>query len=163
VQCNRCKANNLEGVLVCSNCGYPLVSLMSTRKFNDASGDILKLPTTGDTRLLEKMKLRFAVGEGKWIDAEMGEQLTLGRVVEGQDGKPDVDLSPYCGADNEFGVSRFHCVIKRAGSSLVINDHGSTNGTWVNGDRLINGDPRFLHDGDALFLGRLPLAVYFVR
>lgn len=147
---------------MCESCGYPLVVSLSTKRFTDENGDVLKLPTTGDTRLLEKMKVRFAIGEVN-VDAEMGEQLTLGRVVDGQEGKPDVDLSPYCGHDNELGVSRFHCVIKRSGTSLVISDHGSTNGTWVNGDKLINGDPRFLHDGDSIWLGRLPIVVYFVR
>ena len=161
MQCNRCKADNLEGALVCSNCGYPLVSLLSTRKFTDVNGDVLKLPTTGDTRLLDKMKLRFVVGDGKSFDVNIAEQLSLGRIVEGAEGRPDVDLTPYNG--QELGVSKFHCVIRRVGNNLTISDSDSTNGTWLNGERLNNGDPRFLHDGDALFLGHLPLAVYFVR
>lgn len=161
MQCNRCHAENRDGELVCVNCGFPLVSLLSTKKFADTNGDILKLPVTGDTRLLDRMRLRFIVGEGKSFDVDITEQLSLGRIVENAEGRPDVDLTPYNG--QELGVSKFHCVIKRVGNSLTIQDQSSTNGTWVNGERLQNGDPRFLHDGDALFLGHLPLAVYFVR
>ena len=161
MQCPRCKTNNREGELICSACSYPLVPVLTTRKLDSASGDVLPLPATGDTRLLDKMKLRFIIGEKTSFDVEMGEQVSLGRVVEGAEGRPDVDLSPYNG--QELGVSKFHCVIKRVGSNLTIQDSSSTNGTWLNGQRLNNGDPHFLHDGDSLFLGHLPLAVYFVR
>lgn len=48
-------------------------------------------------------------------------------------------------------VSRRHAEIHRSGSSFVINDLGSTNGTYVNGERLI-ADHR-LDDGDIITIG----------
>lgn len=142
-------------------CSYPLIIPVATKQLPDASADVLRLPSTGNTRLLEKMKLRFQVGDAKF-DVEMGEQLTVGRSGDGGQGKPDVDLTAYVGPENELGVSRFHCVIQRVGVNCTVRDSGSTNGTWLNGERLNDGDPKFLHDGDSLWLGRLSLAVYFV-
>lgn len=162
MKCPRCLTENREGELLCVKCSYPLIIPVATKQLPDSSTDVLQLPSTGSTRLLDKMKLRFMVGEAKF-DVDMGEQLTVGRGggVDAQ-GKPDVDLTAYVGPENELGVSRFHCIIQRVGMNLTVRDSGSTNGTWLNGERLHNGDPRFLHDGDNLWLGRLSLAVYFV-
>ena len=52
-------------------------------------------------------------------------------------------------------VSRRHAEIHRSGSSFVINDLGSTNGTYVNGERLI-ADHR-LDDGDIITVGSISL------
>ena len=52
-------------------------------------------------------------------------------------------------------VSRRHAQIHRSGSSFVINDLGSTNGTYVNGERLI-ADHR-LAVGDIITVGSISL------
>jgi len=51
------------------------------------------------------------------------------------------------------GVSRQHCVIKVEGARVTIEDVGSKNGTWVNGDRLARGDCVRLANGAVLHLG----------
>jgi hypothetical protein len=48
-------------------------------------------------------------------------------------------------------VSRFHCQIKRNGSELVIEDLGSTNGTFVNDEQV--KQPRALSVGDVVRVG----------
>src|SRR6185295_13033850 len=48
-------------------------------------------------------------------------------------------------------VSRRHAVIRPAGNGLEVEDLGSLNGTWVNGERL--DGPRALRDGDLVQVG----------
>ncbi len=56
---------------------------------------------------------------------------------------------------SDSNVSRRHAQIHRAGSGFVINDLGSTNGTFVNGERLI-ADHR-VADGDIITVGAVSL------
>jgi predicted component of type VI protein secretion system len=48
-------------------------------------------------------------------------------------------------------ASRRHAAIRRAGEALLIEDLGSTNGTFVNGERI--GAPRRLSEGDEVRIG----------
>ncbi|MEO8607438.1 MAG: FHA domain-containing protein [Chloroflexota bacterium] len=48
-------------------------------------------------------------------------------------------------------VSRFHCQVKRNGSELIIEDLGSTNGTFVNDEQV--KQPRTLSVGDVVRVG----------
>jgi ABC transport system ATP-binding/permease protein len=52
-------------------------------------------------------------------------------------------------------VSRRHAIIRRAGHEVTIEDLGSSNGTFVNGERL--GEPRALRDQDRVQLGAVDL------
>jgi pSer/pThr/pTyr-binding forkhead associated (FHA) protein len=56
---------------------------------------------------------------------------------------------------NDTNVSRRHAQVHRSGSGFVISDLGSTNGTYVNGERLI-ADHR-LADGDIISIGAVNL------
>jgi predicted component of type VI protein secretion system len=53
------------------------------------------------------------------------------------------------------GVSRKHARISRQGIDVTIEDIGSSNGTFVNGERL--GAPRVLHDQDLVRLGSVEI------
>ena len=52
---------------------------------------------------------------------------------------------------NDVGVSRRHARVVREGASVFIEDMGSANGTFLNGDRLTNRLQ--LRDGDKITLG----------
>jgi hypothetical protein len=56
---------------------------------------------------------------------------------------------------NDGNTSRHHAEIHRSGSGFVINDLGSTNGTFLNGERL-TGDRR-VTDGDIITVGSVSL------
>jgi two-component system cell cycle response regulator len=49
------------------------------------------------------------------------------------------------------GVSRVHARLRRDGESFVVEDLGSRNGTFVNGNRL--SAPMVVHDGDKIHVG----------
>lgn len=51
-------------------------------------------------------------------------------------------------------ISRAHAVLERDGDAFRLEDLGSTNGTRVNGRRLVRAR---LRDGDEIELGRLQL------
>ena len=53
-------------------------------------------------------------------------------------------------------VSRLHCQITAGPVSLEVKDLGSTNGTFVNGERVQTAE---LREGDTLSVGRLELTV----
>src|ERR671912_587691 len=57
-------------------------------------------------------------------------------------------------------VSRLHCQITATAESLHVKDLGSTNGTFVNGERV---DTAELHNGDRLSVGRVDLVVHARR
>ena len=94
-----------------------------------------------------------------------GRQLTLPAEGEAVIGRldatrgvfPNIDLTPEGGL--EGGVSRRHARIHRQKSQYFIEDLGSANGTFLNGQRLTPYLPHPLHDGDELQLGRVRIRV----
>ncbi len=75
---------------------------------------------------------------------EVDSRLLVGRV--------DADLT----IDDEL-VSRRHAEIRAVEGALEIEDRGSLNGTWVNGERIAG--PRVLAPGDVIKLGRTSIEV----
>ncbi|SCL41498.1 FHA domain-containing protein [Micromonospora pallida] len=55
-------------------------------------------------------------------------------------------------------LSRRHAVIRLAGALVLLNDLGSTNGTWLNDRRIGGVEP--LTDGDVVRLGRTELRFF---
>ncbi|MDI6769818.1 MAG: FHA domain-containing protein [Anaerolineales bacterium] len=86
-------------------------------------------------------------------------EFSLGRVSEGQPIMPDIDLTPYKAYDK--GVSRLHAVLRRVKNKIVIMDLGSSNGTYVNGNRLSPQIEHVLSHGDTIHLGKLKIQILF--
>jgi type III secretion system (T3SS) inner membrane Yop/YscD-like protein len=91
-------------------------------------------------------------------------------VVEGQDrgarfalGGPEATLGRDPQVDfvlTDPRVSRTHAIVRLAGQELVVEDHGSTSGTAVNGRRI--SGPTALAVGDRVRIGATELAVLWV-
>ncbi|MBX3189801.1 MAG: FHA domain-containing protein [Labilithrix sp.] len=59
--------------------------------------------------------------------------ITIGRSV-------DSTVVLRCGAHSDQNiVARRHAIVARAGDAFVVRDLGSTNGTWKNGERVVEG------------------------
>jgi pSer/pThr/pTyr-binding forkhead associated (FHA) protein len=87
------------------------------------------------------------------LNAE-GESL-IGRVDPNRGIRPEVDLSKY---DPAARVSRRHAKIIARGSEFFIEDLGSANGTFINGQKkLPQGQLHALMPGDELKLGETML------
>lgn len=86
------------------------------------------------------------------------QRVTLGRRIEG--GTPvSIDLTDYGAA--LLGVSRQHAAILVSQDMYLLQDLGSTNGTWLNEVRLPPHIPRTLKNGDMIRLGQLRIYVVF--
>src|SRR5262249_54846147 len=88
------------------------------------------------------------------------QQITLGRLVPNSGVQPTLDLTPY-GA-YEKGVSRVHVTIRRTEKGLMVEDNGSSNGTWLEGERLKPYMQVQLAPGNHLWMGKLELVPYFL-
>jgi hypothetical protein len=74
---------------------------------------------------------------------------------------PDIDLDAY---DSDAKVSRRHARILRRNGGYMIEDLGSTNGTYVNrGRRLLPGTSQPLNDGDEVIVGKTFLRFHVTR
>ena len=67
----------------------------------------------------------------------------------------------YAISDNT-DISRVHCVIVKDRGVCFISDNNSTNGTYINGQRLNEGEKRFLTNGVVVLLGNEEF-VYHIR
>lgn len=80
------------------------------------------------------------------------EESTIGRWDADNGVFPDVDLDAF---DPEAKVSRKHARVILKNETYMLEDLGSTNGTFVNrGRRLIPGNPHRLQDGDEIIVGK---------
>jgi pSer/pThr/pTyr-binding forkhead associated (FHA) protein len=75
--------------------------------------------------------------------------ITIGRNAPGQEAPLDIDL------EQDDSVSRQHAEMRWTGGRLSLIDQNSTNGTWLNGEKLAPGQPHWLKDGDRIAVGRL--------
>jgi serine/threonine protein kinase len=100
----------------------------------------------GPERAIDCLRLRATAGNARGSEIQVEEEFLIGRQAseEGQ-----------LGQDAE--ISREHARIARSGNGFVIEDLGSTNGTFVNG-RRINGS-EILSPGDRIQVGATTLVV----
>ncbi len=71
---------------------------------------------------------------------------------------PDIDLTPH-GALQE-GVGRRHLQVSVMSNQVYIEDLNSTNGTFLNGQKVVPETPQAVQDGDELRLGNMVLRIY---
>jgi len=137
----------------------------ATRALTNAD-DEDTVPRWGTARLTGKMSLVLRVrGNDKKrfvFDHSEITELGLGRKDPDTGEVPEIDLEESGAV--EQGVSRRHAhIFRKETASLYVEDLGSPNGTYLNGQKLIANQPRILRDGDELRLGRLVLLVFFER
>jgi len=78
---------------------------------------------------------------------------TIGRLDPSTGLKPDIDLRDV---DTDRSISRRHAKIIGDGTNYVlVEEVGTSNGTFVNGNRLATGEKVPISDGDEITFGRL--------
>jgi serine/threonine-protein kinase len=90
---------------------------------------------------------------GQEISPKYQPELLVGRAHK--DTVPDINLTPHGGT--QAGVSRRHATIFRRGEQWFVQDLGSTNGTFVNGQKLAPNQSRVIRQGDKLRFGQIEL------
>lgn len=72
-----------------------------------------------------------------------------------------IDLNRFQGY--RLGVSRQHARVTYENGRYFLEDLNSSNGTWLNGNRLQPYQPQALHRGDHVQLGELMMFVYYTQ
>lgn len=99
----------------------------------------------------------FVVDARRTIPLRGQSEYTLGRVSEDQPIIPDIDLTEFDAY--VLGVSRLHAALKIGPQRISIRDLGSSNGTRVNGQRIVPHVDYPLKPGDFVALGKLVLEI----
>ena len=88
---------------------------------------------------------------GTELPLAAGEETTIGRPDSSAGTTPDIDLTPL---NKDRTVSRRHAkVLRRSGRFFVIEETGTVNGTFINGQRIEAGVPAEFKEGDSLAFG----------
>jgi hypothetical protein len=98
-------------------------------------------------------------GTGASLAIPPGKQsVTIGREDPVSGIFPEIDLDPHGGQD--AGVGRQHARLTLQNGQVFIEDLNSVNGTIVNKQKIVPGQPRALNNGDEVRLGKLVLNYY---
>ncbi len=108
-----------------------------------------------------RILLHMSGAQTSTIGLDIWRVTVLGRADPMSAFRPDIDFAPH-GAIRH-GVSRRHALIRPGDRTLYLIDQNSTNGTWVNGQRLLAGRDFPLTDGDVLELGALRMTLRIVQ
>ncbi len=152
--------------VVCNYCGKPFKSASedySTTKDVDQKTRFLskdleeKIQNVNVEAPSEGIAI-FVFGPLQPIEIRVENEFFIGRLTESTEEKV-VDLTPY----NAFtlGVSRRHLMVRRVGDGYEVMDLDSTNGTWVNEQRLEPQHPFTLISGSHIRLGNMRIFVSF--
>jgi len=165
IECPSCGRKHRPGTLFCSECGVylptggplrteplPEEELPISRANPWASEPVEEAGEAPPVSLCIKV-----LSTDRQIQLPATTEVHIGRLDAAHGIFPDLDLTPDGGLDG--GVSRRHCKIHRRGSTYLVEDVGSANGTFLDGQRLTPYLPHVLKDGDALQLGRIKLEV----
>lgn len=168
ILCPNCHHKELSGALFCSECGGRLVvsETPTTHSIERNQTGLLMFQSTrepappapvapvGSTDALVSLHL---IESGMIVHLSGQSEFTLGRVADGQPILPDVDFSPYEAYSQ--GVSRLHASMKVNNQRVFITDLGSSNGTRVNGQKIMPNVDYPLNHGDVVALGKFKIQV----
>jgi hypothetical protein len=163
--CVYCGQKNREGLLFCEECGQNLTddrtnATLPTRQLDQLPNELAAKATWGTARFGQGSAVIIHVRDAaEPVTLQPARRTVLGRADVTSSVQPDFDLTPYGAL--EKGVSRIHAAVERSEDTLTIVDMGSSNGTHLNGQRLLPDQPRVLRDGDEIRLGKLVAHVYF--
>ncbi len=161
IVCPSCEHINIPGTLFCLQCGTYLPSggPLRTEQFAEQHLQRAKPPGGG---------LVQAAGRAAGIEVEVlrthrkvllsaDSEILVGRLDAAHGVFPELDLTSDSGL--EHGISRRHARMYTRDNKWFIEDLDSTNGTFVNGERLTAYLPYSFGDGDILTLGTLRLRI----
>ncbi|MBA3868216.1 MAG: FHA domain-containing protein [Anaerolineae bacterium] len=94
------------------------------------------------------------------IQVNLSHELILGR-AEANDPDVDINLAVYEAAQK--GVSRRHASLEKVTKNVMLIDLNSTNGTFLNEQRIFPNQRRVVRDGDEIRLGRLVMYIFYEK
>ena len=164
--CPACKLLNDTAATECVHCGAPFeggVNDSVSTTYEMVVGDTSLLTPETQARLEnverdvpENGFAIFLANHEQPFDVRTEEDFILGRKTSETQGQV-VDLTPFNAFD--MGISRRHVRIQRVENSYQITDLGSTNGTWLNEERLPPNQSVTIPRAAHLRLGKMHLYI----
>lgn len=180
IRCTTCGTDNLDGSQYCDECGNQLKTKAVPAVQSEQSAQAVSVTSVGIPLIIEEPAqvvaltqtdnnvspakpagAKLVIEKGSSAGAEFNlssDESQIGRWDADNGIFPDVDLDAF---DPEAKISRRHARIIFDGGKYMVEDLGSTNGTFVNrGRRLLPGTPHVLNDGDEIIVGKTFLRFY---
>lgn len=162
IECPSCGRQHRPGTLFCSECGVYLLTggPLRTEPLPGADKPASRADPWATAAPTEEAQAALTIvveTSARQIPLTGSNEYVLGRLDATRGVFPDVDLTPDGGLDG--GVSRRHARIHKQRTQYFIEDLGSANGTFLNGQRLTPYLPHPLRDKDEVQLGRIKLHV----
>lgn len=163
ITCPYCQHKMPEGTLFCEECGLSLWGDANTHQIDTeldslsegAGGAGWGTATFGPNH---ELILQIS-GSTDSLAFKPETEFYLGRQDPNAETQVHLELTPFGGL--EKGVSRRHAMLRRGDDVLQIVDLGSSNGTFLNGQRVVRDHPRLVRDGDEIQLGQLVIRIFF--
>lgn len=166
--CTNCNMRCTPTQIYCPRCGYILPEVLSVEPRNKmATGSLLPAELgqpvliqagTGFFHRQARLYLHHDSGKAILVDVRTGIKVVGRRSHEAAESNL-IDLTEL-GA-KEFGVSRRHVQLSLSDESVYAIDLGSTNGTFLNRERLVPEKPYVVRNRAVLQVGVLILRVQF--
>ncbi|MCA1590392.1 MAG: FHA domain-containing protein [Acidobacteria bacterium] len=178
-RCQSCGTVNLENAQYCDECGSrlsasglesqpeyrppvpsnpgfrPSVTSIGITPVVEPAANGSEAASAADQASKKRGHARLLIERGAWANTEFpltSDESNIGRWDADNGIFPDVDLDAF---DPDAKVSRKHARIVRRDGAYMIEDLGSTNGTFINrGRRLLPGVPQPLNEGDEIIVGK---------
>ncbi len=160
--CPSCGADNLPGTLFCVQCGTYLPSggpLRTEPLLEQESPRSRPWVRQEDVERSKALSIELEVlNSGRKVLLSADSEILLGRLDAAHGVFPEMDFTADGGL--EHGVSRRHARIYTRDGECYIEDLDSTNGTYLNEERLTSYLPYKFKSNDALTIGTMRLKVH---
>jgi hypothetical protein len=163
--CFSCGQSNMRGAFLCAYCGVLLEATARVRPItnklrtdSDGTGSQSLLRTAHEGELGIHSVAIYMPDTEKPVIVPLTGELVIGRTSPTDSELPRLDLSAY--RAQERGVSRRHIILKRTPEGVMMEDLGSSNGTWLNGTLVLPFSPKLIQSGDQIRLGQFELEIY---
>ena len=160
--CPVCRSENEKEAMVCKHCGAsldekqyitvktPEIKVNYSEKPKEIQVNESIIPKNGIVVYFAETTKPYVIRTDK--------EFIIGRSLI-HTSEPMLDLSDFDGF--KMGLSRRHAMIRQTGSGYEIIDLSSTNGTWLNDERLVPYTTYRLPSGSRLLLSRIRLYVFY--
>lgn len=145
MKCPDCGFENMENAAYCEECGSKLFAS------SESSSVAEQVPPPVEPQQKEEPESTAKVYIEDIFIKLSREVNTIGRRSPADGIYPDIDLTDY---DPDSYVSRRHAQILKEGFVYSFEDMGSSNGSFINEERMRKGVRRELKDKDIIRLGR---------
>lgn len=139
IRCPECSNGNYHGALFCAVCGAvlrpPASAVRVTTQPQTSAESSGTLPTSEHAGTRAPRTLLIRIDDIVQSIVLSDTPINIGRADPESGFMPELDLASFGGL--ERGVSRHHARLQRTGESLTLTDENSSNGTWLNGIRLL--------------------------